>query len=92
MNLRECLEHVAFSVRDDTSESISKIKEYIFQTTDDDDSFYLLDEIIQDIVEANPHTKQVAWLLKLLHDPQSKIRIRDIAPMDRSNHRYFYLV
>ena len=63
MNLRECLEHVAFSVRDDTSESISKIKEFIFRTNDDDDSFYLLDEIIQDIVEANPHTKQVTWLI-----------------------------
>ena len=59
MKLRDCLEHVALSVNEDTSDSISRIKEYIIQTSEDKDAFYFVDEIIQEIVETKPHAKQV---------------------------------
>jgi len=59
MKLRDCLEHVAFSVREDTSDSISRIKEYIIQTSEDKDAYYFVDEIIQEIVETKPEKKQV---------------------------------
>jgi hypothetical protein len=84
MSLRECLEHVAFSVRDDTTESISKIKDYIIQTSDDDESFFLLDEIIQDIVETNPHTKQVNKKSILIVLVQIRIRIHGKVDVGRT--------